>query len=251
MRDRVTPYYALAIASHLYRERYSQARLNIQNEYTYRDAETDKVVNLLFDEGAFEKALRQLNSDEFIELIEDEFGPEIIVPREALYYWMNNVQERDTVWYKYSVGGDSWLRAALKKIYDQMVIPTQEDTLSPADELPKPDVWQPIKYERFEIDPVIETLELAVKEIAENNGYAAEHAIERNYVVNTLRAGLQQLKLHGEIALLQIQTFILEPLAIALTRFKDAATGLAIEGAKEAVKEFIKDKVKGSFDGFF
>lgn len=252
MRDRAVPYYVLAIASFLYRQRSSQARDAIQNDYSYREPESGEVINLLFDSGVFQSALRQMNSDDLIELIEDEFGPEIIVPTEALYYWMNNVQDRGTNWYKYSVGGDRWLRSALQNIYDRMIGLRQEtDSPSPTGENASLDVWEPIKIERTEIEPVIKAIESAIDEIAENNGYAAEHSSERNYVVTTLRSGIASLKVEGEIALLKFRTFILEPLAIAFARFADAATGLAIGSAKEAVKAYLKDKVKGGLDGFF
>jgi hypothetical protein len=98
--------------------------------------------------------------------------------------------------------------------------------------------WQPIPLDRQDeaLQAAIISLDKTIKEIEQSNGYASEHAEERNFSIDNLRMLSQKLKGASTTSIAYVRTHGLTVLKRIQDRFVDTAIG---EGAKETTKAIL------------
>ncbi len=119
-------------------------------------------------------------------------------------------------------------------------LPDREPNESPNGDVG--DEWEPIPVDLSNDlqKKAVEDLETAASSIEADNGYAATQPAERNAVVRALRAGIATLREEAEIQIIYFKAFIWEPLEKAGKKFGESIVGLAIQAAKESIKEAFK-----------
>ncbi|MBL4863832.1 MAG: hypothetical protein JKY63_02910 [Rhodobiaceae bacterium] len=142
--------------------------------------------------------------------------------------------------YAYQENGDQWLSETGGVITANS--PDIENTSSVD--------WEPLPVERDDpqLKKAVAALDTAITEIESDNGYSATEPDERNAVVSSLKTASEALKTQSQIYYFQFRSLIWEPLEKAGKRFGNAATGLSIQAAKEALKEVFKDWIKGGMN---
>jgi hypothetical protein len=226
-------YYALAIAVQL-SGGVTRSRKAIEASYTTPDESC-----LIENDHIWEAAIAWLNERGMIKEMKGAFGP-------ALYSASGEFQEKWNLMLKdeppfnfyWSAGEQKggWLIAALQDIDDNY----DELDISPED-FTKPDrEWEPIRLDTS--DPIvkngIEKLSDAVKQIRDDNGYAANLPEERDFVVEGLTGTVDKLK-SGTISAGYIRD-AWNKLTMAGRRFAGATLEVVITGAKQAIIEIVK-----------
>src|SRR5205823_6541518 len=200
----------------------------------------------------FEAALELLQEFGIINVIRDPFGPPIISPSEDFHNRIEAVaKDRSFPFYKYRLTGDGevWLREALQSL-DR----SYSDLRIGAADFEIPDrEWEPLPLERDDplLQKAIDTVDETIEKVRADNGYAANLAEEREYVLEGLSAFSKRLKEATTISLGYIRKYAVGPLGTLLMRFKENALGLAASVAKEALREWLKRKGITFFDGLF
>lgn len=235
-------YYALAIGAELDKREITLSRKDIEKTFTY---EYDNYESCVIDlDCVWKAAVGWLKSEGLVIEIKGTFGP-------ALYARAPDFQDKwdallsgfDAPFIHYGLVGDKhgWLQSALRDVASAY----QELGVSPSDfELPSlPDSeWQPIQLDTT--DPIvkntIEKLSNAVEEIRKDNGYAATVPEERNYVVTGLEETVEKLK-SGTISGGYLRDAWVR-LAMVGRRFAGASLELVVNGAKQAIVEFVKSQ---------
>jgi len=146
------------------------------------------------------------------------------------------LEDPSSFFYAYQENGDQWLSETGGVITANS--PDIENTSSVD--------WEPLPVERDDpqLKQAIVALDAAITEIESDNGYSATEPDERNAVVSSLKTASEALKTQSQIYYFQFRSLIWEPLVKAGKRFGNAATGLSIQAAKEALKEVFKDWIK-------
>jgi len=96
------------------------------------------------------------------------------------------------------------------------------------------DSWEPLPLDRqsTEFSKAVEATDAALKEIESSNGYADSNQIERDSIVNIVKANLDLLR-SGLISKGQIIEGLIRPLKFIGTKFAEASIGeLATRAAK-------------------
>ena len=96
------------------------------------------------------------------------------------------------------------------------------------------DAWEPLPLDRqsTEFTKAVEATDAALKEIESSNGYADSNQIERDSIVNVVKANLELLR-GGLISKGQILEGLIRPLKYIGTKFAEASIGeLATRAAK-------------------
>ena len=235
-------YYALAIAAYFSSRGGTAYQANIESEYTFQEEEDGFEVNRLENSMLFDQGIVWLEARGMIEALPDMFGPTVYRQSDSFVEgWRKAEEDRRTPFYKYGTlaNPSQWLLPALKRL-NEVCIELQineEDFTADLDE------WTPLPLDR-EHDPslqkAIETLDKVILEIRADNGYAANEPEERNFVLESLDSAAKKLKTAQTICVPYLRQYVLQPLAIVLKRFEDAALSVAISAAREAAIEFIK-----------
>lgn len=238
-------YYAQAIMSALRQSNGMALSLQgIVNKYTIADEDdpSDPFV-LLGQRLIMDRALSWLRQNDMVIFIDDDFGLPLL---EAGSIWGTDkakiFDDPNLPFYKYNrtADGDLWLQSALSNIntqYYQLGI-TAEDFENPDAE------WAPLPLDRttdVTLQKTIDALDATLKQVREDNGYAAAVPEERNYVVESLTTATKVLKNEATTSVPFIRRYVLEPLVLVGRRFGKAALGVLSDAAKEAVKDFLKE----------
>ena len=171
------------------------------------------------------------------------------------------IKTSDTIAHKFEFLGEDWMIEALSNLKDNITgTPTNKGegenagtpviTEAKSSDRPENISWSPIPVDRADQKWVsaIDAIDKARNAIEENNGYNATEPDERNAIVSSLKTASEALKTQSQIYYFQFSSLIWEPLVKAGKRFENAATGLAIQAAKEALKEVFKDWIKGGMN---
>lgn len=235
-------YYALAIANHLLHDEIVQRNVLFFCLATKNELDGTKEY-LIQKDTLLTAALQYLKEKRFIERLEDDFGPEVIV-RSSDYVesWNAIVEAGEEPFRKYDRLKDSdpqWLISAIRSVnarYDELKI-VDEDFVSPDDE------WAPIPMDRQSPDVVnsIAALSEAVIQIEQDNGYAAHVPEERAHVLGALTQTLNRLKTETQTSVAYLRINALEPLSIIVRRFGKAAVGVAATAAGIAILKIVED----------
>jgi hypothetical protein len=230
-------YYALAIISFFRSTRVVGSEEDIKQNF-YDETED---YNYLEHEPLFERAVDWLISREMLDVERDDFGPPIYRAADQMRDQAEQLEEdSDSPFYKFALSGRSgrWLRKALENVNS-----TYEDLgLSPKD-FENPDgEWIPLPLDREDVAlrTAIETLDQTIEQVRSDNGYNATLPEERSYVLEGLSGASKTLKTAATTSAPYIQRYLLEPLAIVIKRFKNAAISVIATAAKDAIVEYLK-----------
>ena len=179
-----------------------------------------------------------------IEVLEDDFGPTVYRAAPTLLDWFyNDPHEHLPLFKKYrDISNLGWLHNALEAVNNHY----KELDINPsdfADEFIEIG-WQPIPLDRADEKLVTATRELdqAIRQIERDNGYAVSFPGERQYVLENLKLASKILKDEGQILVMQIRAYAIDPLGRVVKRFGKAAVGIAADAALAALKEWLKAK---------
>lgn len=226
-------YYALAIASTMSRATAMLTRSDIDNDW-------DKQTLVMSHNAVWNAATQLLEADGVIEVVRDEFGPNLYRGTLNTSKWLHTTApEQYDAAAKFKNSGRGWLRPALDEVNSRYY------SLSMGDDdfnLVEESEWQPLPIDRN--DERFQTAERAIDEaiqsIEGDNGYAVHAAEERSYVLSNLKAFKQYVSENTSIYIEQVNVFVVQPLGRAIARFGGAAVGLAASAAKQAVFDWIK-----------
>ena len=238
-------YYAQAIMAAL---RQSSGRAmslqGVVDKYTETDEDDPSEQFVALGLGlVMDRALAWLRQNDLVTFIDDDFGLPLL---EQGSIWGTEktkiFDDPDLPFYKYNkaADGDTWLRSALSNIstqYYRLGI-TAEDFKNPDAE------WTPLPLDRVNdpaLQKAIDALDATLKQVREDNGYAAAVPEERTYVLESLTTATKVLKSEATTSLPFVRRYVLEPLVLISRRFGKAALGVFSDAAKEAVKDFLKE----------
>jgi hypothetical protein len=188
-------------------------------------------------------ALAALREKNMVVEVPDDFGPTLY--RKSPNFgaiWHGQKQPTPLFRKFYEMGNEQqrWLRGALSKIneqYAELGLTEQDFTQSTLD-----DKWEPIPLDRSDqrLQKATEALDEALEKIESSNGYAAEVPGERQYVLQSLKAGSRTLKESAQIYWVELKVFVLEPLGRVIKRFGTAVEGVAASAARDAFHDWLK-----------
>jgi len=246
-------YYATAIIAFLDRYGRPASGEEISNSYSISDEDNGgEKWSYLARRDVFDAALKELEEWGFINIVRDHFGPPIVSPANDLYNRLLGLSKDESFpYYKYKLtaDGNGWLRGALQSLdraYDNLKI-RPIDFVEPLDE------WEPLPLERN--DPLVEktigAVDDTIEKVRSDNGYASNFPEERQHVLDGLSAFSRRLKEAASISLGYVRRYAADPLRTLLSRFKDNAIGIAASIAKEALREWLKQKGISFLDDLF
>ncbi len=228
-------YYALAIALAFASKGGELTRRSIMNEYIVHEEDEDPYCPL-DDFTIWNRAIAWLVDRDMILAYTDPFGPPVYNKGDIFDSQFNELGESDRPFANARRSGNpaNWTREALIAVHREYI----RLGIRPSDfESPERD-WQPIPLDRQDeaLQAAIVSLDKTITEVEQSNGYASEHAEERNFVLDNLRMLSQRLKGAGTISIAYVRTHGLSVLKRVQDRFVDTAIG---EGAKETVKAIV------------
>jgi len=170
-------------------------------------------------------AIAELSEAQFVDNINGRYE----INTRGIRFVQKQLSDPDSFIAQYYEIGGAWLEDARDQAQKN------EAELPSGSEM-QVDAWSPLPIDRetTEFDQAVKSLEKAVSEIENNNGYAASETDERNNVVWTLRVGLDSLR-QGFPSSNQIRSWIVQPLKFISEKFTAAAMGEAAKVALKAV----------------
>jgi hypothetical protein len=174
-----------------------------------------------------------------VEIIEDDFGPEIIKATGSLQKWWKETELPAFRKFAEVVSWD-WLKTAIKSVndtYDRLKVTNDDFSIAVVDSQ-----WEPIPLDRKDekLQKATAELDKAIKAIESDNGYAASVPGERNYVVSRLKEMSAALKEKAEVVWPEVKANAIDPLGRVIKRFGPAAVGVAALAARKAIVEWLK-----------
>ncbi len=239
--DMAPEYYAVAIASYFKSNwAYPASKQDILSYYTTTDDMDTDSYCYLHHSVLFEKGIEIVRERGLITVIPDVFGPPIYVRTEKFDERLNELKNKEGVFYKYGLfdNGERWVRSALQKLND-----TYLDLDIQKSDFEKPDQeWEPLPIDRDDpnVQKVIESLDETIEQVRADNGYAATVPGERDYVLESLSSVRKILKEASTTTMPYIKKYALEPLGTLMWRFKNAALALAAEATYGAFLQWLK-----------
>jgi hypothetical protein len=225
-------YYALAIALRFTKFDSPLTRRSMVKEYMIHDEDgpSEQSYCLIDDFAIWNLAIAWLVERDMINAFTDPFGPPVYIKSGTFDSQWNDLCAQDSPFENAQASGDpgGWTFQALDSVYQEYI----RLGIRPSDfEDPERD-WAPIPIEQNneDLQTAIAALDRTITEVEQSNGYASEHAEERNFVLDNLRMLSQKLKSAGTISVSYIRTHGLSVLKRVQDRFIDTAIG---EGAKE------------------
>lgn len=228
-------YYALAIAAYLRREAAVAAENQIQSFYEHGSH------TLLLHRPIFAAAIEWLSNKGMVHVSHDPFGPSIYSATGTMEAtWRELIKDSNLPFYKYGHvrDGRAWIESALLKLNETF----EQLSISESDfENPDAD-WEPLPLDQNDpqLKEVISSVEATLQKVLADNGYNVTFPEERNYVVDGLRTALRTLTTASSTSGPYIQKYLLEPLAVLMRRFKDAALSVAASATKDLIVEYCK-----------
>jgi hypothetical protein len=121
-------------------------------------------------------------------------------------------------------------------------------TYKPQDE--PVDEWAPIPIERSDaaLQHAIVTLDDTIKQVEESNGYAAEHAEERRYVLDGLKSLSNTLKTAGSASVRYLKHNGFAMLKLIRDRFTNTAIDQSAKAASDALLHLVKKAAEWAFN---
>ena len=236
-------YYALAIINHFMNENSSDeaSPFEIREVFSgnYHDGDPYSLLenNVLFDKG-----LKWLVDQKLVALIEDDFGPPIILCHPDFHLnWTNYLLESSDSLpfsrYARIANGTSWLRSALHNLASAI----SQLKLSDDDFLRPEDAWEPIALEHDDpaLKNVLTKLDETVEQVRGANGYAATALEEQKYVLVNLQAASERLRTDDTTSKSFLRSFVTEPLLTISRRFGNAVLGALAQALLADIKAWL------------
>jgi hypothetical protein len=232
--EKAPGYYALAIALAVKRASSPLTQATIEAIYPVtRTGRFGLGGRSLLDNGhLWTIAIEFLQQRNMIGIFKDTFGPSIYhVENDFQKGWDELLSDDRFPFKNFNILGEheDWLHGALTNVAETF----ETLDIQPADfENPERE-WEPIPLERNNesLQSAIIALDNTITQVEQSNGYASEHAEERNFVLDNLRMLSQKLKSAGTVSVSYVRTHGLSILKRLQDRFVDTSIG---EGAKEA-----------------
>lgn len=235
-------YYALAIASELNSKGSGRAisKYAIRKNFAALDEDDpDGGVNLLGYEALWDAAVKWLKERGMIEETKATFGPPLYSQSSDFDVGWNDLMNQPPFDIFMLVDEKaSWLVSALWEVhhtYNNLGM-VYQDFVDPIDE------WEPIPIAPGdpELRVAIEKLSSAIDQISKDNGYAANHPEEREFVLTGLQRAVENLETASVVPGYLRDAFI--KLSMVGRRFAGATLELVTAGAKQAIIDFVKQK---------
>lgn len=235
-------YYALAIASELNKQgdARTMSEYAIQKVYNVPDdTEHDGYTALLGRAAVWDAAIAWLKKEGMMSVSKASFGPPLYSQSDAFAERWEELKQQSPFHHFDLVDEKSdWLISALwevENVYVNLKI-TSDDFVDPLD------VWQPVEVDRDdpELKVAIEKLSSAMEEIRKDNGYAATHPQERNYVLGGLSEAVKNLETGSVVPGYLRDAWA--KLVLLGRRVRGGSLELVVTGAKQAIIEFVKQK---------
>jgi hypothetical protein len=231
-------YYALAIGLRVSKHSGPQTRQSVMNEYMVREegGTSEDVYCLVDDFTIWNRAIDWLTENDMISAFTDPFGPPVYMKGDTFDSQWNDLCRSERPFENAQASGDParWTYQALSAVYREYINLgiRSSDFEDPERE------WSPIPLDRHDeaLQTAIVSLDKTITEVEQSNGYASEHAEERNFVLDNLRMLSQKLKSAGTISVSYIRTHGLSVLKRVQDRFIDTSIG---EGAKQTTNAII------------
>lgn len=234
--------YAVAIVDYLESKSGDAYDQDIRDRFSNFDDDGPQY-ELLADHAIFEAALKWLIQKDMISIVEDDFGPSIIQSNEnfgKIFYQLKSDKNLPFFGYGRAQNQSWWLHHSLRKLAAM----AQELGMGDEDYNRTGIEWSPIPLDRN--DPLLQSVITNVDEVIEQirgaNGYPQTVPEERAYVWDGLTTLAERLKKAATISRPYVERYGLEPLRTLLSRFKDDATGMVVNVAIEALKQWLRSK---------
>jgi hypothetical protein len=228
-------YYALAIGLAFEYKGGPLTRQSIMNEYVMQE-DGEESYSLVDDFATWNRATAWLVEREMIVAFIDPFGPPVYNKGGTFDSQWNDLCRSERPFENARQSGDEqgWTREALRAVYAEHI-----RLAIRASDFEEPErEWEPIPLDRNDeaLQTAIVSLDKTIEAVEQSNGYASEHAEERNFVLDNLRMLSQKLKSAGTISVSYIRAHGLTVLKRVQDRFIDTSIG---EGAKEATNAIV------------
>lgn len=147
------------------------------------------------------------------------------------------------IWESYKSFGEDWLDESIENIGDIDVLfgSNGDEETNVAGE------WEPldVEYDTPSATRAIEAISDALEAISSDNGYAATYPAERDNVVQSLKKSLELFEIRAVYTKIYFQHSVWIPLKQASLRLGRSVAGRVVEGALEAIKEWVKSVMGG------
>jgi hypothetical protein len=232
-------YYALAVAAVLGTVSGPLTEYKIRAKYPRDDDGSPEPGSLLDRMLVWDRAISWLAEREMIAVKYDTFGPPIYFKNPDFDEKFDELTIDEALPFaSYHAAGrtDDWLVPALYGVdnaYDNLGI-SLRDFENPDEE------WTPIRIERgdVEFESAVASLQTVIEEVRGDNGYAAKHPHERDFVIEGLQGTLTKFQSQSISA--GYVKLALERLAVLGRRFAGTVREGSITVAKAALLEFGK-----------
>ena len=189
--------------------------------------------------SSLDRALAFLEERGAISFIHDDFAGTTIKKQQDFGATVRRLAGTHTAFHTYLQisNRDNWMRSALRGVNYQLLIDRSNRNMPP----PSETEWRPIPLDRSEpeLQAAIAAVDDTVDHIRADNGYAAERAEERAYVMDGLTTFARWLKERASISLPYIQKYGVEPLLRAAKTLGRSAVGIVVEVAQARLKDWL------------
>jgi hypothetical protein len=255
-------YYMLALYIHLQypREYYTDA--SWQKEFWARDDYSNEEYCYIENAALRAEAVRLMLKHGAISIIADPFGPTIWQKTATLDEFVEQLERSPTsVFFRAKASGDpkSWLYAALQKVNlsaDQFGITEldfhAQEVFGDTEREESVDEWSPIQIEQTNValQHAITTLDDTIQQVEQSNGYASEHAEERRYVLDGLKALSHTLKTASSVSVRYVKHNGFAMLKLLRDRFTNTAIDQSAKAASDALWHLVKTAAEWTISYF-
>lgn len=252
-------YYMLALYIHTqYPEQY-YTDVGWKTEFTVPDQEALEDYCYVGNDALRAEAIRLMVEQGAINVLADYFGPTIWQKTDRMESLVNALENSaGNVFFKAKASGDPrrWLYAALEKLN----VEASKHGITEADfvhttignvaldatvevvDSASIDEWSPIPIEQADaaVQHAIVTIDETIKQVEQSNGYASEHAEERRYVLDGLKALSNTLKTASSVSVRYIKDNGFQMLKLIRDRFTNTAIDQSAKAASDALWHLVK-----------
>jgi hypothetical protein len=187
------------------------------------------------------RAIEWLIEHRMIGVINDDFGPPILLEKEKADVEWDALQEKGGTYARYLLAPDkkAWLRSALSRVNVEYVSLGIE-----ASDFERSDFgWEPIPLERnnSELQEVIRAVDATIELVRSDNGYSATLPEEKAHVLGGLSVLSKTLKEAHATSWPFVKTYGLEPLGRLSKRFGNAAIGVSATLCLDIIFTWLKN----------
>lgn len=229
-------YYMLAIVQYVRKTTGHISEIDLYSEYTDGESVDGPEYCYIEKSALLKKAIRTLVAEGALEEVTDDFGPHLYTQGGRFEAYVDLMEsDPSSPFYKAKQTNNRmhWLTRALNSVnraYDELGVRDTDIENPEAD-------WSPIPLDQS--DPKLKEVLVAVDDVLVkvegDNGYAAQHPEERNFVVANLKLFTSTIRGASSTSIAFIKVHGLEPLMKLSKVFGKAALGKLIDAAIAAL----------------